>query len=64
MHAIFYHLTTIATLAVAAVLLAGLYTLLKGNSPNLSQRLMRWRIGLQFVAIVIIMVTAFLARGG
>lgn len=49
-----YHLTTVAVLAVFVVLLFGLYTMLKGDSPNLSQKLMRWRVGLQFVAILVI----------
>jgi hypothetical protein len=43
--------------AVAIVLLLGLYNMLRGGSPNLSQTLMRWRVILQFVAIVIIMLT-------
>ncbi len=50
-----YHLTTLAVAAVAAVLAVGLWNLTRGTSPNLSQKLMRWRVGLQFVAIVIIM---------
>lgn len=50
-----YHLTTIAVLAVLIVLILGLVTLLRGDSPNLSQKLMRWRIGLQFAAILVIM---------
>lgn len=41
--------------AVAIVLLLGLVNMTRGGSPNLSQKLMRWRVGLQFVAIVIIM---------
>jgi len=48
-------LVTIATLAVAAVLLLGLFNMMRGGSPNTSQRLMRMRVLLQFVAIVIIM---------
>lgn len=59
----FYHLTTLATLAVLAVLMAGLWSMTRGTSPNLSQKLMRWRVGLQFLAIVIIMVFVFLTRG-
>jgi hypothetical protein len=43
--------------AVAIVLLLGLYNMLRGGSPNLSQTLMRWRVILQFVAIIIIMLT-------
>lgn len=56
MQTLFYHLTTVATLLVLAVLLAGLWTMMRGTSANLSQKLMRWRIGLQFVAIVVIMI--------
>jgi len=51
-----YYVTTIAVAAVFVVLLMGLWTMMRGTSPNLSQKLMRWRVGLQFVAIVIIMV--------
>ena len=63
MTTVFYHLTTLATLSVLAVLLAGLWSMMRG-SPNLSQKLMRWRVGLQFVAIVVIMVFVLLSRGG
>ncbi len=55
MQTILYHATTIAVFAVFLVLLAGLYTMSRGSSPNLSQKLMRWRVGLQFVAILVIM---------
>jgi hypothetical protein len=41
--------------AVAVVLVLGLINMLRGGSPNRSQMLMRWRIGLQFVAILAIM---------
>jgi fumarate reductase subunit D len=46
----------IAVAAVALVLLLGLVNMMRGGSPNLSQRLMRMRVLLQFVAIVITMV--------
>jgi len=52
-------LVALACSAVAAVLMMGLYNTWRGGDPNLSQRLMRWRIGLQFVAIVIIMGVLF-----
>ncbi len=45
----------IAVGAVAFVLLLGLINMMRGGSPNLSQRLMRWRVLLQFVAIIIAM---------
>ncbi len=48
-------LVAIACGSVAVVLVLGLFNTWKGGDPNLSQKLMRWRIGLQFVAIVIIM---------
>jgi succinate dehydrogenase hydrophobic anchor subunit len=48
-------MSTIAVFAVILVLLAGLVVMIRGKSPNLSQKLMRWRVGLQFLAIVIIM---------
>ena len=43
--------------AVALVLLMGLVNLMRGGSPNRSQQLMRLRVLLQFVAIVVIMLT-------
>lgn len=50
-----YHATTVAVFAVLCVLLLGLWNMMRGSSPNLSQKLMRWRVGLQFVAILIIL---------
>jgi hypothetical protein len=49
----------IAVGAVAFVLLLGLINMMKGGSPNTSQRLMRLRVLLQFVAIVITMITVW-----
>lgn len=54
MQTAFYYLTAVASLAVLLVLCMGLYTLMTRASANLSQRLMRWRVGLQFVAILLI----------
>jgi hypothetical protein len=39
------------------VLVLGLWNTMQGGSPHKSQRLMRWRVLLQAIAIVIIMVT-------
>ena len=47
----------IAVGAVAIVLLLGLGNMLRGGSPDTSQRLMRLRVLLQFVAVVVIMLT-------
>lgn len=63
MSTVFFHLTTVMSLAVGGVLLWGLSTLLRGDNPNLSQQLMRWRIGLQFIAIIMIMTFVYFTRG-
>lgn len=57
-----YYLTTILVIAVVIVLGLGLWTMLKGRSPNLSQQLMRWRIALQFMAIVVIIAYVFVTN--
>ncbi len=49
----------IAVGAVALVLFMGLVNMMRGGSPNVSQKLMRWRVLLQFVAIIIAMVTVW-----
>ncbi len=46
-----------AIVAVAIVLLLGLVNMMRGGSPNRSQKLMRLRVLLQFVAIIVIMTT-------
>ena len=51
-----------AVLAVAAVLIAGLFNMLRTDSANMSQRLMRWRVGLQFVAICVLMAVLYFKR--
>ncbi len=52
-------LVAVACGAVAIVLMLGLGNMWRGGDPNLSQKLMRWRIGLQFMAIVVIMGVLF-----
>jgi hypothetical protein len=53
----------IAVGSVAVVLLFGLANMLRNGSPNTSQKLMRLRVILQFVAIVAIMVAIWLKGG-
>jgi hypothetical protein len=49
--------------AVAVVLIMGFWNMARAGSPNRSQALMRMRVMLQFVAIVIVMITIwFLGR--
>ena len=50
----------IAMGAVAVVLVLGLVNMMRGGSPNRSQRLMRLRVLLQFIAIIVIMTTIWL----
>jgi len=52
-------LLPIAVGAVALVLLLGLINMMKGGSPSRSQNLMRLRVLLQFVAIIITMITVW-----
>ena len=54
--------SVLAVLAVAAVLGAGLFNMLRNGSANTSQLLMRWRVGLQFVAICVLMLLLFFKR--
>jgi hypothetical protein len=51
------YLVPIAIGAVAVVLVLGLINMMRGGSPNTSQKLMRMRVLLQFVAIIVIMAT-------
>ncbi len=59
---VFYNLTFVATIAVLIALGLGLRTMMRGDSPNLSQKFMRWRVGLQFLAIVVIMLAIYFRR--
>ena len=52
-----HYMVPIAIGAVALVLVFGLINMMRGGSPNTSQRLMRLRVLLQFVAIIVIMAT-------
>ena len=53
---------SIALAAVFIVLLLGLLNMMRGGNSNRSQILMRWRVGLQFVAIVIMVVAVWWTR--
>lgn len=56
------YLSTLALIAVVCVLLAGFWNMMRGTSPNLSQMLMRWRVGLQFLAIIVAMLLLYAFR--
>jgi len=55
MSGLFNNLVPLVIGAVAVVLVLGLFNMMRGGSPNTSQRLMRWRVLLQFVAVIVIM---------
>ena len=44
---------------VAGVLLLGLANMMRGGSPNTSQKLMRLRVLMQFIAIIVLMATVW-----
>jgi hypothetical protein len=59
---IFNYLVPLAVAAVAVVLLLGLWNMLRGGPASRSQNLMRWRVILQFAAILLIMAALWLAN--
>ncbi|PCJ69706.1 MAG: hypothetical protein COA62_09330 [Rhodobiaceae bacterium] len=56
-------LLPIALVAVVIVLLAGLWNMTRGGSASRSQTLMRWRVGLQFVAVILLMAGLYFTTG-
>ena len=57
-------LTLIVMGAVVLVLIRGLFSMLKGNDGNRSNKLMQMRLVLQAAAIALIMLTLWLTGGG
>jgi len=56
---LYFYGVPLAVGAVAIVLFLGLGNMMRGGSPNTSQKLMRLRVLLQFVAVVVIMFTVW-----
>ena len=56
-------LVPIAVGAVAVVLLLGLLNMLRGGSAGMSQKLMRLRVILQFVALIVILAVLWWRQG-
>ena len=56
------YLGFIAVGAVLAVLLLGLWNMMRGGNSNASQKLMRWRVGLQFLAVIVLMLGLYLSQ--
>jgi len=51
----------IAFAAVGTVLLLGMWNVISGRSPNTSQKVMRWRVVLQFIALCLVMAALYLS---
>jgi len=56
-------LIPLALLAVVIVLGLGLWNMLRGGSSDTSQKLMRWRVVLQFAAVILVMTAVYFTRG-
>ena len=56
------YLGFIAVGAVVIVLLMGLWNMMRGGNSNTSQKLMRWRVGLQFFAVIVLMIGLYLSQ--
>lgn len=54
----------VAVAAVGVVLVLGLWNMLRAGSASRSQNLMRWRVGLQFVAVVLLMAALWWSQRG
>lgn len=52
----------IALGAVLIALLLGLWNMMRGGPSNKSQLFMRWRVGLQFAAIVLMMTVLYFSK--
>jgi Hypoxia induced protein conserved region len=55
MNQIMTYIIPVVLAAVTIVLFLGLWNMMRGDKPSLSQKLMRWRVGLQFIAVIVIM---------
>ena len=56
------YISYIAVGAVLVVLLMGLVNMFRGGSSDTSQKLLRWRVGLQFLAIIVLMASLYLSQ--
>jgi uncharacterized membrane protein HdeD (DUF308 family) len=59
-------LATVACFVVLGILLFGIGTFAKGGEFNRrnANKIMRWRLGMQFVAVILIVAFAWLNSGG
>lgn len=57
------YIIAILLLAVAVILSLGLINMLKGGAANRSQKLMRMRVAVQFIAVIALVLAVYLGRG-
>jgi hypothetical protein len=55
-------LVVLAVGAVLLVLLLGVLNMARGSNPQTSQKLMQWRVGLQFAALLIVLLAIWLTH--
>jgi hypothetical protein len=55
-------IVAIAVGLVALVVLLGVVNMMRGGGAERSQMLMRWRVGLQFLAIVLVFVILYFRK--
>ena len=58
------YLPMFAVATVAVILVLGLWNMMRGGSASRSQNLMRWRVGVQFAAVILLMAALWLAQRG
>ena len=59
---LFNYAGPIMMVAVFTVLCLGLFNMMRGGSSNKSQKFMRWRVGLQFIAVIFLMLGLWWTR--
>lgn len=61
-----FWIVAVACLAVLAVLVLGIGGFAKGGEWNRknANKVMRWRLGLQFIAVILIVAFVYIQRGG
>lgn len=59
-----FYIVAVACLAVAGIMMFGVITFGRGGEFNRkhANRIMRWRIGAQFIAVVLILLFVFIRR--
>ncbi len=54
-----YFISIVGMIVVAVILAMGIWNMAKGGSASRSQKLMRYRIAAQFIAVILVMATLY-----